>query len=183
MAQHGFTLLEVLLGTALLVGGGGALLIGMNSAMINAGYLQQMQLAMNATEGKLEELAATDFETLIVGGTFTQARQSAGQCAGLNEDANCNGTLDAGEDTNGSGTLDEPIPGAHLTIQIVPADPINPTAPGLLKLHVAASWVSRGRRIGEDQNGNGRLDLGEDANGDTWISSPVMSSTAVARRE
>ncbi len=157
--RHGWTLVELLIATALILGGGAALLLGMHSALIHAEYLAQFQTAINAAQGELERLSAIPYDTLASGAQFAQAR-SAGQ------------------------RIDLPtLPGGALAIQIQPVDPSNPTRE-LLNLHVAACWQSRGRRIGEDQNCNGQLDPGEDrpTPGNNWIDSPVMVSTRIARR-
>ena len=193
MSRRAFTLVEVLVGTAVLVGGGGALLAGMNAAIIHTTYLNQMQTAMYAAEGKLAELSTVDFETLATGVAYVNARRPSppnpmvlptGLCAGLGEDLNCNGILEfapTNEDVDGDNVLNEPSFGGRLTIQIQPADPAHPLQPNLLNLHVAACWRSSGRVIGEDKNLNGRLDAGEDANGSGWMDSPVMISTLIAR--
>ena len=178
--NRGFTLMELMVGTALLVGGGGALLMGMQYAMLYTDYLTDFQRAMIAVQSRMEELSATPFDTLLA------ERTAAGQCMGLDEDRNCNGVLDvaAGEDANGNGVLDEPIPGARLHVRIVEF-PIGTPDPTLLTLHIAACWTSRGRVIGEDRNCNGVLDVaaGEDANGNGWLDSPAMASTRVANND
>ena len=173
------TMVELLVGTAVLVGGGGALLIGMQYAMAHSDYLRDFQLAMNATQGRLEELSATDFDALWTGNQFAAARTAAGQCIGLNEDRNCNGQLDAGEDLNANNVLDEPLPGGRLWMKIQRSIP-GPQEPTLLDLVVSACWATRGRRVGEDANCNGQLGAGEDANGNGLLDSPVMASTRVA---
>ena len=179
MSQRGMTLVELLVGTALIVGGGGALLVGMHYAMAHADYLSDFQVAVNAAQGKLEELALTSFMTLSTDPKFADARAATGQCVGLEEDRNCSGTLEAGEDINGNAILDEPLVGARLNIRFV-----HPGAdPALLDLYVAACWASHGRAIGEDQNCNGRLDAGEDKNGNGIVDSPVMLTTRVATKE
>jgi hypothetical protein len=177
------TLVELVVGTAVLVGGGGAMLLGMHYAMVHSGYLNGFQIAMNAAQGKIEELSATPFDTLLTGAAFAAARTAAGQCMGLNEDRNCNGALDLGEDLNGNGSLDEPLPSARLTVRIQ-ASPPGAIDPTLLDLYVAACWTAGGRDIGEDQNCNGTLDAGEDINPTNgWADSPVMVSTRIATRE
>ena len=168
--QGGWTLVEILVGTVLLIGGGGAVLLGMNSALIHADYLSQFQVAMNAAQGELEQLSALPFDTLWSGVEFANARAN-GQRVELPPE------------------LAEGLPGGAIAIKIRSADLRNPTNPALLDLYVAACWQSRGRRIGEDQNCNGQLDPGEDGattlnpvpNG--WIDSPAMVSTRIARRD
>ncbi|MBI3324920.1 MAG: type II secretion system protein [Candidatus Omnitrophica bacterium] len=177
VSRSGMTLVEVLISVLLLIATGGALLLGMHHASVHADYLSQFQVAMNAAQGELEQLASTSFDTLWA---MAQASPN-GQCMGIGEDANCNGALDAGEDTNGNGVLDELLSGGRLAVEIKSADTRNP--PSLLDLHVAACWTARGRRIGEDANCNGALDAGEDTNGNGWVDSPVMVSTRVARRD
>ena len=177
-SQRGMTLVELVVGTALLVGGGGALLMGMQYAMIHANYLNDFQLAMDAVQSRLEELSATSFNTLLTDPTFAAAQTPAGQCMGLNEDRLCTGQL-AGQDLNGNNVLDEPIPGARLNIRIAPFPP-GTTDPTLLTLYVSACWSSRGRAIGQDLNCTGVLDAGEDLNGNGWLDSPAMASTRLA---
>lgn len=157
--QSGLTLVDVLVGASLLVGGGTALLWAMHSGVIQADYLSQFQVAMNAAEGELEELSATSFDTLWTGAEYAAAR------------------------ANGQGVALTDVPQGQLAIQIRNADVLNPMDPSLLDLHVAACWTSRGRRIGEDQNCNGALDAGEDTNANGWIDSPAEVSTRIAKRE
>ena len=183
--EQGFTLVETLLGVALLIGGASAFLIGLNGTMVHSEYLSQYQVALNAAQGQLEALAATRLDLLSTGGNFGPARAN-GQGVGIGEDLNCNGVLDGGEDVNGNGRLDSPLPGGCLAIQIKNIDGSVPAADStVLDLHVAACWRFRGRTIGEDQNCNGQLDpgSGEDLNGNGWLDSPVMVSTRVAKRD
>ena len=159
------TLTEVLVGAALLVGGGGALLMGMHYTLIHSDYLNDVQVAVYAAQGELERLSNEDFEVLRTGATYVNARRDCalGPC----------GQLVA---------LNNPdLPGGNLGIQIKPFPRTAPFATAtLLDLSVAACWTSRGRRMGEDQNCNGVLDPGEDANANGWIDSPAMVSTRVA---
>lgn len=181
--HSGMTLVEVLIGTALLTGAGGALLLSMNMGIAHGDYLAQLQVATNAAQGQLERLTASEFDTLRTGVAFQAARTAAGQCMGIGEDTNCNSLLDAGEDVNGNGALDEPLPGGRFSIQIRYADTRNPLNPALLDLYVSGCWLARGRRIGEDTNCNGVLEAGEDANGNGVLDSPVMVSTRIATQE
>ena len=168
----GITLFEILLGVLLIVGGGGALLLAISSVMTHSEYVGQMQIAVNAAQGRLEELASTDFDTLW--------------------DPNAPGghALDAARTTRLLETLLNPVlpngqpalPNGRLAIQVRSAVPSG-AAPGdqntiLLDLHVAACWVHKGRTIGE---GGTNCQDGPDAN--WWVDSPVMVSTRVARRE
>ncbi len=199
-AQCGMTLMEVLIGTGLGVGGGGALLMGMHSAFIFVDYLREQQVVMNAAEAQLAELARHDFDELATNGTLASARAPSGQVACIGEDENCNGTLDtvytwgglggdlAGEvDANGNGVADRLTTGG-LNIRIRPVTRADGTAETfnnatMLDIHVAASWRFRGRCIGgEDRNCNSVLDAGEDINGNGWLDTPVMVSTRVARQ-
>ena len=193
MSRRGITMVELMVGTLLLVGGGGALLMGMQYAVAHSSYLNEFQIAMNAVQGKLEELSSTPFDTLLNDVSFADARRVPpaavlGQCMGMGEDRNCNGALDlapVNEDTNPpNGVLDEPLAlqGGRLSIQIRPVPPPGGGTPTLLDIHVAACWTSRGRPIGEDRNCNGVLDPGEDANGNGWVDSPAMASTRIATR-
>lgn len=181
MSQRGMTLVELVIGTAILVGGGGALLMGMNYAMLHEDYLSDFQVAMNAAQGRLEELSATEFSTLWSPiGEYAFAQTAAGQCMGMGEDRDCDGVQDANEpDLNGNGALDEPLAGGRLWVRIQSSIPAaaNPT---LLDLYVSACWTTRGRAISEDVNCNGRLDAGEDVNANGLLDAPVSVSTRVA---
>jgi type II secretory pathway pseudopilin PulG len=179
MAERGMTIMELVVGTAILLGGAGAILLGMFATMAHGDYLRDYQIAMNAAEGRLEEMASREFSTLRNGAAFGPSWTPEGQCMGLGEDRNCNDVLDPGEDLNDNGRLDEPLPSGRLNVMIRESPPLAPD-PTLLDLHVSACWVSRGRVIGEDRNCNGRLELAvEDANGNRLMDSPVMASTRV----
>lgn len=198
--QRGLSLVEVLISTGLLVGGGGALLVGMSQSAILADYLVEQQVAWNAAQAKLADLITADdatgtgfwgFDALATGPRFIAARSSAGQVACIGEDLNCSGTVDRGDgevDSNGNGLADV-MPNGRLCLQIRPVTRQDGTtelfaSATMLDLHVAASWRSRGRCIGgEDRNCNGQMDPGEDTNGNGWLDTPVMLSTRVARKE
>ena len=117
----GFTLVELLLGTGLLLGAGGALLIGMQQAMIHTDYLSQFHVAMNTAEGELERLSAVPVTTLWTDNTYAAAR--------------------AGAQTTPLASL----PNGQMAVQIRSADVRMPTNPNLVDLHVAVCWRSRGR--------------------------------------
>jgi len=169
--RNGMTFVELLVGFGLLLAAGGALLTGMQVTSRDVEYLSQFQIALNAAQGELEMLSATSFDVLATGAAFASAR-AGGQCFGLGPDLNC----------NQNPLLNAP----RLAIQI--KDPNSgggvPSANStLLDLHVAACWRHRGRPIGEDVNCNGRLDAGEDTNGNSWIDSPVMVSIRIGRSD
>ncbi len=187
--QRGMTLVEVLISTGLLVGGGGAILAGMYQGLIFVDYMNDQQVAMNAVQGKLEELSALSFTEL--GTQYAAAYTPAGMrvCAG--EDANCNGVLDNGEvDVNRNGRADRLMSGVngspagtlHIRISTTKGEAKEDAT--LLDVHVAASWVTRGRCIGgEDRNCNSLLDTSptnEDRNANGWLDAPVMASTRLA---
>ncbi len=191
-SQRGMTLMEVLVSTGLLVGGGGALLVGMCHGFMSIDSLSNQQMALQAAQGKLEELAATDFDTLATGPQFEKARNAGGMKACAGEDANCNGELDIDEeiDVNGDGRADRLWPNGQLNIRIKPVPTLDkpPTEDFsdpdiMLDVSVAASWTE-GRRCvgGEDANCNGQLEFGEDKNHNGWLDTPVMVSTRVARK-
>jgi hypothetical protein len=175
------TLIELMVGTALLLGGGSALVMGMHYAMAHSDYLNDFQIAMNASQGRLEELAALPLDTLWNDPMYTAARTAAGQCMGLGEDDNCNGALDVGEDMDGDAALDEPLPGARLNVRI--RNTFGAANPTIVDIHVAACWRSGGRRLGEDTDCDGVLDTlpsAEDVNASGFMDSPAMASTRVA---
>ena len=156
------TLVEVLVGTAVLVTGGGALLLGMHYALVQSDYLNHAQIAIQAAQGELERLTSETFSTLATGAAYVGARQN-GQSVAINN---------------------AELPGGMLGVQIKTFPAGTPFATAtLLDLSVAACWTSRGRRIGEDQSCNGVLEAAEDVNGNGWIDSPAMVSTRVARKD
>ena len=152
------TLVELLVGTLLLVGGGGALLLGMQYAMAHVDYLSSYQTAMNAVQGQLEQLSPTDFSTLQADAAFNGIR---------------NGALER-FDINGDGDTTDPVDG-QLAIQIRPV-PLGNPSPTVLELHVAACWQQRGRLIGERAGGA----CADGGGAGWWVESPAMVSTRVA---
>ena len=187
--HQGMTLVEVLIGTGLLVGGGGALLAGMCHGFMLVDFLSNRQVALHTAQGKLEELATLPFDTLASGAEFSTARTAAGLVVCAGEDANCNGKLDAGEvDVNRNGRADRLLTNGKLNIRIRPVPVLdNATADFsdpdiMLDVSVAASWRERRRCIGgEDRNCNSILDPGEDVNRNGWLETPVVVSTRVVR--
>jgi hypothetical protein len=173
------TIVELMVGTALLVGGGGAMLMGMQYTRIHGNYLNDFRLAMNAVQGRIEELSSKEFSALLTSPAYAAARTDAGQCTGLAEDMNCDGVLNGAEDTNGNGALDEPLPGARMHVRVVPFPP-GAADPSLLTLHASACWRWRGRVMSEDANCNGAMENGEDVNGNGWLDSPAMLTTRVS---
>jgi len=157
--ERGMTLVEILIGATLLVGGGGALLFGMHYAMMHASFLRQEQVAMNAAQSQLEQLAAADFDALTA---------DAGYCAGT-----CANTRRPVLTLNG-------ITG-QLAIQIRPV-PLTDTTPDIVDIHVAACWNQRGRAIGEANGATTCADGAADGAANWWVDSPVMVSIRVAKR-
>jgi hypothetical protein len=167
MTTRGLTLLEVVLGTALILGGGLALLLGFHYATIHASYLKEHQVAVNEAQGMVEQLSALTIDTLLGGATVTD---SQGRDVDLG--AALAGQTSVPFDINPLAAGDE----GQLAVQIRLFPP-GAAAQDLADLHVAACWVARGRQIGEQ--GTDCLD----ADGDGWVESPVMVSTRVSRRE
>lgn len=165
-------LVEILLATALFVGGAGALLFGVHYAMSHAEYLRQAQIATNAAQGALEQLMAADVD------------------AGLRTHPGYDGTAPYDQtdtqplDRDGNAIPD--IPNGRISIQIrpVPLNPDPPTIPNLLDLHVAVCWTHRGRTIGEGgADAAGAPNCRDDAiDPDLDVESPVMVTTRVARK-
>ena len=174
-SRRGLTMVEAIVGAVLLIGGSAGFLLSLHVGSRLADHLSQEQVALNAVDSKLQELSTNPFDTLWTGSQFAAARRvglPTGQCMGLLANAPCN-------DPN------SPLPGGNLVIQIrqpVIDQQLNPINPSLLEIHVAASWRAAGsRRIGDDQNGNGQLDAGEDANLNGWADSPAMASLVIGR--
>ncbi len=162
MTSRGMTLVEVLVSTAVLVTGGGALLLGMHYTMAHSDYLNHAQIAIQAAQGELERLSNETFGTLATGAAYAGARGN-GQPVPVNNPE---------------------LPGGTLGVQIKAFPAGTPFATStLLDLSVAACWTSRGRRMGEDLSCNGVLDPGEDANANGWLDSSAMVSTRVAKKD
>lgn len=169
IAKRGFTLIEALVGMALLLGAGTALLLSFLAAVAHAEYVSRLQTAVNAAQGQLEALMAESVTTIASDAQFAPARGS-GQCVGIVEDPNC--------------ALGTAARSGRLAVQIKnPDGSLATSASDMVDVHVAACWVIRGRIIGEDVNCNGHLDAGEDLNGNGWIDSPAMVTTRIARKE
>ncbi len=192
--HNGFSLVELLVSTGLLVGGGGVLLAGMYHGLLLVDYLSDQQVVVQAVQGKLEELAAMDFDELATGVKFVEARTPRGMAMCAGEDANCDHILNPDEvDTNGNGRADQLLPlcKLHVRIRTVPTKAETFTTATMLDISVAASWRLRSRCIGGEDSispnpadrCNGLLDKGEDRNGNGWLDTPVMFSTRVARRD
>lgn len=167
MHTRGMTLLEVILGATLILGGGLALLLGFHYAMIHASYLKEHQVATNEAQGMLEQLSAQTVDTLLGGATFSDSQGrdvdlAAARAAHAIVPFDLN-PLSEGEE-------------GQLAVQIRLFPP-GAASQDLADIHVAACWVARGRQIGEQ--GTDCLD----ADGDGWVESPVMVSTRVSRRE
>lgn len=152
------TLVELLIGTALFVGGGGALLLGMHYSMIHSSYLHQEQLAINDVQGTLEQISAMPFDTIW-------------------EDGGGGGIYGAARTSQMALPLDA-LPGGSILLQIRPVPLGNPN-PSLLDIAVAACWTHRNRAIGERTAGV----CGDGADANWWVDSSVMVSTRVARRD
>ncbi len=120
--RQGMTILETLLGGALLVIGGAALLLSLNAAALHTEYLSQQQIALNAAQGLLEEWMARPTSALRTA--------PAWQPFPL--------------------TQLPPQANGQLVLQIRPVpDGSDPATAALFDLHVAACWQHRGRIIGE----------------------------------
>ncbi len=174
-SRRGLTIVEAVVGAALLIGGSAGFLLSLHASSRLADYLSQLQFALNAVDSKLQELSTTPFDTLWTSAQFAAARRPGlptGQCMGLLANTPCN-------DPNG------PLPDGNLIVQIrqpLIDQQLNPINPSLLEIHVAARWRAVTRPIGEDVNGNGQLDPGEDVNGNGWVDSPAMVTLVIGRR-
>ena len=161
--RQGITLVDLLLGTMLLVSGTAATVLALQQSSRYGDFLAQRQVALYAVHGRLEQLTAIDVETLWNDPVYAPARALGG--------------------------LAEPqplsdLPEAMLTIQIRNADPLDAVNPALLDVQVAFCWRYSGWLVtGEDVNCDGVLDALEDANGNQWMDAPVAVSTRLARHE
>ena len=166
--KRAFTLIELLVGMLVLVTGGGLLLMGMFYATVHASYLREAQVAANVAEGRLQQLASTDFATL-------RNLPALRRC--LFEDLNCNTLLEVGEDVNGNVMLDSlPLTNGWVALEIQPVNGTTQTAT-LFELRAAVCWTFRGRRIGEGTPSTPCSNTG----GNSWVESPVALVTRVAQ--
>lgn len=134
----GFTLIEVLLAMTVLVVCLTSILLTYVHMFILSDLSRDLTLSTNAVQDKMEEIKKTDFDSLsaLNGTTFDITGFAASDAKGLiqvidtayadlkrirlvacfksrrriiGEDANLNGVLNAGEDTNANGRLDSPV--------------------------------------------------------------------------
>lgn len=162
MNRAGLTLVELLMTILIMVGGGGAILFSMRAASIHTELLKQNQIAMNAAQGRLDQLASEDFAVLAKDGRYRDARVSSQQ-----------ETFPALPD--GVMALQIRQPASDQARHAAGSDPSVLGSAELLDLHVAVCWTHRSRVIGE----TGCTD-GPD-NG-FWVNSPVMVSTRMGIR-
>ena len=172
---QGFTLVEVVVGIALFVTGAATLLLGMHYAMIHSSFVRQSQVAMNAAQARLEQLASQGIDALV------NADSANGTMVGA--------MTDRFLETPAGGTPladDDVMTNARLAIQIRSVPPGAAPPLNLLDLHVAACWTHRGRTIGEGGANGAGVPLCQDTSGNaaTWaVDSPAMVSTRIARRD
>ena len=172
-ARDGFTLVETLIAIVILVMASSAALIGIHYAMIHAEYMKQAQVALNAAQGRLEQLSSSTIEFLLQDPSLAQAQ------------------ADRQLETPAVGSPFASVSNARLAVQIRTIPPGEVPPINIVEIHVAACWTARGRTIGEGgtaANGtpfNG-TPLCQDTSGDvsTWaVDSPIMVSTRVARKK
>lgn len=154
-------MVELLVGIVLFAAATTTFLWGMQQGMVHASYLSEFQVALHAAQGRLEQLAATDFDTLLSGAGFVAAN------AGVQQE------VLAG------------LPAGILAIQIRNADALNPGNPALLDLHVAVCWTFHSTMlIGENDGAANCMETSGAAypNPGWEVNSPAMVSMRVARR-
>ncbi len=169
-SAYGMTLVELLIAMVLFIAGAGGLFLGMHYAMAHAQYLRQMQITMNAAQGRLEQMASTNFDLLAAGTVIIPGETVVSG----------NALTDQLVVTPAAGTPLATI-GGQFALQVRPVAG-QPIPPNLLDLHVAACWRNRGRAIGEL---NGAILCQDRAAGEPasnwWVDSPAMASTRIAR--
>lgn len=172
----GFTLVEVIFGVLLIVGGGGALLLAMSSATMHSEYLGQAQIAVNAAQGRLEELAATDFDVLWTSNSVTLGDRTVVNLVNARADrallAVTTPLLPNGQPVLSNGQLAVQIRPVPIT-----TPPATPTL-ALLDIHVAACWTYKTRAIGE-RGATSCQDGAADGAANWSVDSPVMVSRRV----
>lgn len=178
----GFTLIEVLLATMILVVAVSAILYTIIQGFNIQGTSKDFSLAMSAARAEIEKVRNQDFSSIATG-TFIFDPNG--------EDDNLNGVLDLGEDENGNGILDSPFDGSG---QIVISDAqlsAGGTITNLKNIRVVICWRQKdGRIIGED-NGQGdgialdgilHADEKAAGNGDELMDSPCVVVSSIANK-
>lgn len=157
--KSGFTLIELMIGAAVLI----IALVGLLATYTGSFNLNEtarnLTIAMNVNQEKLEEIRDHDFDSIVTD-------YSSGGSPG---------------DTFSPSLLD----GSGI-IEIIDdrSDPGELTSPDLIQVTITISWRQKGNRvIGEDANLDGTWDAGsEDANGNGQFDSPAQVITLIARR-
>ncbi len=158
--KSGFTLIELMIGAAVLI----IALVGLLATYTGSFNLNEtarnLTIAMNVNQEKLEEIRNHDFDSIVTD-------YSSGGSPG---DTFSPSLLD------GSGIIEVINDGSDV--------PAGVTSPDLIQVTITISWRQKGNRvIGEDANLDGTWDAGsEDANGNGQFDSPAQVITLIARR-
>ena len=166
----GFTLLELMIGSAILI----VALAGLLAAFIGCFRLNEtaknLTIAVTGAQEKLEEIRNYNFDTVVgsyspggsQGNTFTI--DPATWLAVANQRAVI--------------YILDPQTGAILN-----TGPMADPGLSLYEVRIAVCWRQKGgRMLGEDDNLNGALNAGEDDNGNGYIDSPAQLATLIAER-
>jgi prepilin-type N-terminal cleavage/methylation domain-containing protein len=149
----GFTLIELMVAAVILLFCLSGLLATYFQMFMLSDLTRVLTLATNAAQAKIEEIRQQSFDTLL---SFNGTQFNI---TGFNT-TDAKGVIYVTEDTANN-------PLYNLT--------------DLKDVRVEVSFRHRGRVIGEDSDLNGVLDIGEDANNNTYIDSPAESVTLIAK--
>ena len=164
-SESGFTLVEIMLATGILVFALCGILAAFISCIALSSTSKNVNIATNAALEIAEQIRTTAYTDL--------------------SDPSGSGLLINGQ------PFTETFPGSNIyscsfTVAVLPSNMvtvyINTNTPELLGVTISLCWRQNNRVIGEDKNLNGQLDAGEDANGNDLIDSPVQVVTRVANR-
>lgn len=168
--SRGFTLLELMIGSAILI----VALAGLLAAFIGCLRLNEtaknLTIAINGAQEKLEEIRNYNFNTMV--GAYSPGGSQGNTF-----------TIDpanwlAAENQRAVIYILNPQTGAILN-----TSPLANPGLALYEVRIAVCWrQSTGRLFGEDDNLNGTLNIGEDDNSNGYIDSPGQLVTLIAER-
>lgn len=157
----GFTLIEVLIATAILVTAILSTLSLLTHSLSLAQGDRELAVVQYEAEREMERICALDYLTI----------RNGDATVGIPAYTN-NGALRQTSIANITNNLDR---SGTVYAQELAVD-------GLIRIKVVVCYLQKNRPIGEDANFNGVLDGGEDANGNGELDSPCQIETVVANK-
>jgi len=164
LSNKGFTLTEVLVAVAILAFSLCGILLTYINMFIWSDLSRDFTLATNAVQAKMEEVEKAGFSCLDTSHCNGCNCPSLTSCPSFRDGCTFDITGFAGSNAKG-------------VISVAATD-----YPDLMRVRIVASFKSRNRVIGEDNNLNGVLDAGEDISpANTRLDSPIEMVTLVSR--